>query len=162
MGDDPARQRIQRIVLDDQQPAMRGQARGQIRDRGLTLGWRNVVHHIGQHDQPVIAMQLVEFAGEQAAAAQLRCNLIETGRRNVVAVNRVARTPLRQRGRQRANAATEIEDFRRRRAQQMVDVGGLVLREILGRLPAERDTAVEHGFVVRGKLIEFRHGSSAR
>jgi len=149
-------------VFDDQQAPVRCKARGQVGDRGLPLRPRDVVHHIGQHDQPVIAMQLVEDAGEQAAAAQLRCDLIETGRRNVVAVNHVLRPALRQLGGQYSDTATEIEDLRRCSAEQSVDIACLVLREILGRLPTERDAAVEHGFVIRGKLIEFRHGNSGR
>jgi len=157
MSDDPTRQRIERVVFDHEQAATNGQARCQILDRGATRIHRNVVHHVGKNDQSVIAMQLVESVREHSALAQRRRDLIQTERGDIVAVDHVMRTPLRQFGRQRTHAAAEIQNLGRRGTEQTIDIGGLVAGEILGRFPAERDTAVEYRFVIRSELIEFRH-----
>jgi len=77
-------------------------------------------------------------------------------------VDHIPQAPLCQCRRERTDTAAEVENLRWRRAEQLIDVSGLVLREVLGRFPAERDAAVEHGLVVRCELIEFRHGSSGQ
>jgi len=157
MRDDPARQRIERIVFDDEQASTARQPRGQVHDRFVARLQRNVVHDVGKNDQTVVAMQFVEPVGKQAAFAQRRCNLVQTRRGHVITVDRILRTMLGQGHRQRADTAAEIQDFRRRGTEQAIDIRRLVFGEILGRFAAERDTAIEHRFVVRGKLIEFRH-----
>jgi len=157
MRDDPARQRIERIMFDDEQASAARQPRGQIHDRFLARLRRNVVHDVGKNDQAVIAMQFVEPVCKQAAFAQRWCNLVQARRGHVVAVDRILRTMQGQGRRQRADAAAEIQNFGRRRAEQTIDIRRLVFGEILGRFAANGDAAVEHRFVVRGKLIEFRH-----
>jgi len=78
MGDDPARERVERIVFDHQQTAAECKPRGEILDRGAPLLRHDVVHHIGEHDQAVIAVQLIEPAREHAMLAQRRLDLIQT------------------------------------------------------------------------------------
>jgi len=89
MRDDPARQRIERIVFDDEQASTARQPRGQVHDRFVARLQRNVVHDVGKNDQTVVAMQFVEPVGKQAAFAQRRCNLVQTRRGHVVTVDRI-------------------------------------------------------------------------
>src|SRR5437588_5855219 len=122
----------------------------------LTLLRRDVMHHVGDHDQTVIMCQLRWIAGKNSLSRETGLHLANTVLRNIEAIKLNGGKVLLQKAGEQTDTAAEIEYLAGKvRGEQPPQVARLVFREIAGILAGNSKRLVEHLFVVAGKAIKM-------